>query len=60
VSIAELKIAKAHAYPRIGMRKRNVRYSATCAGEFMLIGLSVDTIHCGTTMFDRHPAQRPW
>jgi hypothetical protein len=40
------------------MRCRNVRYSA-CAGEFILIGLSADTIHRGTTMFDRHPAQRP-
>jgi len=32
--------------------------SSACAGEFILIGLSADTIHRGTTMFDRHPTQR--
>jgi hypothetical protein len=42
----------------ITMQGRDVRSSA-CAGEFILIGLSADTMHCGTTMFDRHPAQRP-
>jgi mitochondrial fission protein ELM1 len=39
------------------MRWRNLLTSA-CAGEFILIGLSVDTIRRGTTMFDRHPTQR--
>ena len=32
---------------------------SACAGEFILIGLAVDTIHRGTTMFDRRPTQRP-
>ena len=32
---------------------------SACAGEFILIGLSVDAIHRGTTMFGRHPTQRP-
>jgi hypothetical protein len=47
-----------HADARMSMNTYNIRYSA-CAGEFMLIGLSADTIHRGTTMFDRHPTQRP-
>jgi len=50
--------ASVHTDERIGMQWRNARYSA-CAGEFILIGLSADTIHRGTTMFDRHPSQRP-
>jgi hypothetical protein len=37
---------------------KHIRSSA-CAGEFILVGLSADTIHRGTTMFDRHPTQRP-
>jgi hypothetical protein len=47
--------AREHACPRIGMHALN----SACAGEFILIGLSVDTIHRGTTMFDRHPTRRP-
>ena len=47
-----------YSLPGIVMRVRNALLSA-CAGEFILIGLSVDTIHRGTTMFDRHPTQRP-
>jgi hypothetical protein len=35
---------------------RSIRHYA---GEFIHIGLSADTIHRGTTMFDRHPTQRP-
>jgi hypothetical protein len=29
--------------------------NSACAGEFIQIGLSADTIHRRTTMFDRHP-----
>src|SRR5258707_12964303 len=40
------------------IRASNALFSA-CAGGFILIGVSLDTIHRGTTMFDRHPIQRP-
>jgi hypothetical protein len=38
----------------MNMRAHNVLSSA-CAGEFIQIGLSADTIHRRATMFDRRP-----
>ena len=40
--------------PSMVIRDNNALLSA-CAGEFIQIGLSADTIHRRTTMFDRHP-----
>ena len=56
--MAMLKTVSEHSGQRIRMHAINALLSA-CAGEFILIGLSVDTIHRGTTTFDRHPTQRP-
>jgi hypothetical protein len=48
----------------MNMRAHNVLSSA-CAGEFIQIGLSADTIHRRTTMFDLlggdvRPDHLPW
>ena len=43
-----------YAQPGITTRQSYALLSA-CAGEFIQIGLSADTIHRRTTMFGRHP-----